>query len=53
MNPYMHICPGPVHELYIQEHWDSDLFCFGDSRIRGVFPLLLRVVSKRTDLPHF
>jgi len=37
----------------MQEHWDSDLFCFGDGQICGGFPPLLRFVSKRTDLPLF
>jgi len=37
----------------MQEHWDSDLFCFGDGRICGVFPPLFRFVLKRPDLPLF
>jgi len=28
----------------MQEHWDSDLFWFGDGRIRGDFPPLWRFV---------
>jgi len=28
----------------MQEHWDSDPFCFGDGRICGGFLLLLRFV---------
>jgi len=35
----------------MQKYWDSDLFCFGDGRICGVFLPLLRFVS--TDLPPF
>ena len=37
----------------MQEHWDSDLFRFGDGRICGGFPSLVRFVFKRPDLPLF
>ena len=37
----------------MQVHWDSDLFWFGDGRICGIFPPLLRFVEKRPDLPLF
>jgi len=37
----------------IQEHWDSDLFFFGDGRICGVFSPYWRFVQKRLDMPLF
>jgi len=37
----------------MQEHWDSDLFCFGGGRICEVFPPLLRFGVGRPDLPLF
>jgi len=37
----------------MQEHWDSDLFCFGGGRICGGFPPLLRFGVERPDLPLF
>jgi len=37
----------------MQEHWDSDLFCFGGGRICGVFPQLLRFGAERPELSLF
>jgi len=37
----------------MQEHWDSDLFCFGGGRICGNFPPLLRFGVERPNLPRF
>ena len=37
----------------MQEHRDSDLFCFGDGWVCGIFPPPLRFVWKRSDLPLF
>jgi len=36
--------PLSISVWIMQEHWDSDLFCFGDGRICGIFPPLLRFV---------
>jgi len=33
-----------ISSWIMQEHWDSDLFCFGDGRICGICPPLLRCV---------
>jgi len=33
-----------ISSWIMQEHLDSDLFCFGDGRICGIFPPLLRFV---------
>jgi len=37
----------------MQEHWDSDLFCFGGGRICGGFPPLLRFGVERPHLLLF
>jgi len=42
-----------ISSWIMQEHWESDLFCFGDGRISGIFLLLLRFVQKQTDSPLF
>ena len=36
----------------MQEHWDSDLFCFGVGRICGSFPPLFQFVQNHCD-PDF
>jgi len=33
-----------ISSWIIQEHWDSDMFYFGDGRICEIFPPLLRFV---------
>jgi len=37
----------------MQEHWDSNVFCFGGGQICGGFPPLLRFGAERPDLPLF
>jgi len=37
----------------MQEHWDSDQFCFGDGRICGVFPPLFVFCIKALGLATF
>jgi len=37
----------------MQQHRDSDLFCFGGGRICGVFPPLLRFGAEHPHLPLF
>jgi len=36
--------PLSISVWNMQEHWDSGLFCFGDCRVCGIFPPLLRFV---------
>jgi len=42
--PIYSYLPLFISSWIMQEHWDSDLFCFSHGRIRGIFPPLLRFV---------
>jgi len=42
--PMYEYLPLFISSWIMPEHWDSDLFCFGDARICRMFPPFLRFV---------
>jgi len=50
--PYAYL-PLFMSSWNMQDHWKSDLFCFGDGQIRGVFPATFAFCIKALGLATF